>query len=330
MDFELAPPVKAVLLDAIERDDLGYVGRTEGMLDAFAGFAARRLDWDVDVEQVALVTDVMVGIQELVRVLTSPGDAVILNTPAYPPYFRELGRPLVEVPLVDGALDIDGIDAAFAAGAKAMVLCNPHNPTGRVSPRSELEALAAVADSHGALVIADEIHGPLTLAGEPFVPWLTVAPQGVALTSASKAFNLTALKLGLIVGEPVTRLSDDLRDHAGHLGVLAAEAAFRDGDEWLDETLATIAANHAALPALLPDGIVVPVPAQASFLTWLDCRGTGLGADPAAAFLERGRLAVYPGLKFGAPGAGHVRLNVGTTPALFEDAVRRLAAALTT
>ena len=261
MDFELAPPVKAVLLDAIERDDLGYVGRTEGMLEAFAGFASRRLGWDVDVEQVALVTDVMVGIQELVRVLTEPGDGVILNTPAYPPYFRELGRPLVEVPLLEGgALDIEGIDAAFAAGARAMVLCNPHNPTGRVAPRAELEALAAVADAHGAWVIADEIHAPLTFAGETFVPWLTVAPRGVALTSASKAFNLTALKLGLIVGEPVERLSGDLRDHAGYLGVLAAEAAFRDGDEWLDETLATIAANHAALPSLLPEGIVVPVP----------------------------------------------------------------------
>ena len=330
MDFELAPPVKAVLLDAIERDDLGYVGRTEGMLDAFASFASRRFGWEVDTEQVALVTDVMVGLTELVRVLTQPGDSVILNTPAYPPYFHELGRPLVEVPLLDGgALDIDGIDAAFAAGAKAMVLCNPHNPTGRVSPRAELEALAAVADSHGAWVIADEIHGPLTLPGETFVPWLTVAPHGVALTSASKAFNLTALKLGLIVGEPVARLSEELQDHAGYLGVLAAEAAFRDGDEWLDETLATIAANHGALPSLLPEGIVVPVRAQASFLTWLDCRGAGLGDDPAQVFLERGRVAVYGGLKFGAPGAGHVRLNVGTTPELFEDAVSRLAAALT-
>ena len=233
------------------------------------------------------------------------------------------------MPLLDGgALDIDGIDAAFAAGARALVLCNPHNPTGRVAPREELEALAAVADAHRAWVIADEIHAPLTFPGETFVPWLTVAPRGVALTSASKAFNLTALKLGLIVGEPVERLSGDLRDHAGYLGVLAAEAAFRDGDEWLDETLATIAANHAALPSLLPEGIVA-VPAQASFLAWLDCRAAGLGDDPAAAFLERGRVAVNRGLDFGAPGAGYARLNVGTSPELLEEAVRRLAAALT-
>ncbi|HEX6023844.1 MAG TPA: aminotransferase class I/II-fold pyridoxal phosphate-dependent enzyme [Solirubrobacter sp.] len=331
MDFALAPPVKAVLVDAIERDDLGYVGRVEGMLEAFAGFASRRFSWTVDVEQVALVTDVMVGLREVVRELTQPDDQVILNTPAYPPYFRELRRPLVEVPLLeDFALDIEGIDAAFARGARAMVLCNPHNPTGRISPRSELEALAAVADAHGAWIIADEIHAPLTLGGETFVPWLTVAPHGVALTSASKAFNLTALKLGLAVGEPVERLSDDLRDHAGYLGVLAAEAAFRDGDEWLDETLALLRSNHSQLPSLLPEGVCVAVPAQASFLAWLDCRGAGLGDDPAAVFLERGRVALYSGLHFGAPGAGFARLNVGTTPELLEEAVSRVAAALTT
>ena len=219
------------------------------------------------------------------------------------------------MPLLDGgALDIDGIDAAFAAGARGDGALQPAQPDRAASRRaSELEALAAVADAHGAWVIADEIHAPLTFPGETFVPWLTVAPRGVALTSASKAFNLTALKLGLIVGEPVERLSDDLRDHAGYLGVLAAEAAFRDGDEWLDETLATIAANHAALPSLLPEEIVA-VPAQASFLAWLDCRAAGLGDDPAAAFLERGRVAVNRGLDFGAPGAGYARLNVGTTP----------------
>jgi cystathionine beta-lyase len=229
--------------------------------------------------------------------------------------------------LAGGAHDVAGIDAAFAAGARALVLCNPHNPTGRVAPRAELEALAAVADDHGAWVIADEIHSPLTFGAE-FVPWLTVSSRGAALTSASKAFNLSALKLGLVVGEPARRLSPDLQDHAGYLGVIAAEAAFAEGDEWLDETLATIAANHAALPSLLPAGVTA-VPAQASFLAWLDCRAAGLGDDPAAVFLERGRVALYRGLNFGAQGAGYARFNVGTTPELVEEAARRLGAAST-
>jgi cystathionine beta-lyase len=177
-------------------------------------------------------------------------------------------------------------------------------------------------------VISDEIHGPLVLPGVEFVPWLTVSDRGGAVTSASKAFNLAGLKLAMIV-TPSVRLSKDLHDKAGYLGTIAAEVAFREGDEWLDATIATIAANHASLGALLPAGVSVAVPAQASFLTWLDCRAAGLGDDPAAVFLERGRVALETGLRFGAQGAGFARLNVGTSPALVEEAVRRLAAALT-
>jgi cystathionine beta-lyase len=254
---------------------------------------------------------------------------VIVNPPCYPPYFHEIphaGRRLVEVPLLeDAGLDLEGIDAAFAAGARVLLLCSPHNPTGRVYTRAELAALAEVADHHGALVIADEIHGPLAFASK-FTPWRCVSERGFALTSASKAFNLPALKLGFVVGEPA--LDVTLRDHAGHLGVVAAEAAFREGDAWLDETIATIAANQTLLPSLLPDGITVPVPAEASYLAWLDCRGAGLGDDPAAVFLERGRVALQRGPGFGAQGYGFARLNVGTTRELMREAVRRMASAL--
>jgi cysteine-S-conjugate beta-lyase len=332
MDFALAPAIKEALHAAIDADDLGYIGRFDGLLEAFVDFMARRLDWTVDPEQVTLITDVMVGVEELLLALTSPGDGVIINPPVYPPYFVDIPharRRVVEVPLLlDGALDVDGIAAAFARGARALLLCNPHNPTGRVPTRDELTAIAAAADEHGAWVISDEIHGPLTFGSEEFVPWLTVSSRGGAVTSASKAFNLAGLKLAMIV-TPSVQLPDGLRDKAGYLGTIAAEAAFREGDEWLDETLATIAANHARLPSLLPAGVTVAVPPQASFLTWLDCRAAGLGDDPAAVFLERGRVALETGLRFGSQGAGFARLNVGTTPELLDEAVRRVEAALT-
>jgi cystathionine beta-lyase len=332
MDFALADPVKAALHAAIDDDDLGYIGRIDGLLDAFTGFMARRLGWSVNPDDVTLITDVMVGVEELLLELTAPGDGVIINPPVYPPYFTDVAharRRVVEVPLLaSGALDVDGIADAFARGARALLLCNPHNPTGRVPTRDELTAIAAAADAHGAWVISDEIHGPLLLPGQTFVPWLTVSSRGGAVTSASKAFNLAGLKLAMIVTSSV-RLSAGLRDKAGYLGTIAAEAAFRDGDEWLDETLETIAANHARLPSLLPPGVTVALPPQASFLTWLDCRAAGLGDDPAAVFLQRGRVALETGLRFGVQGAGFARLNVGTTPELFEEAVRRLEAALT-
>jgi len=332
MDFALADPIKAALHAAIERDDLGYIGPIDGLLSEFCGFMERRLGWTVDPDDVTLITDVMVGVEELLLELTAPGDGVIINPPVYPPYFTDIPhsrRRIVSVPLLtDGALDVDGIGAAFAAGARALLLCNPHNPTGRVPTRDELTAIAAAADEHGAWVISDEIHGPLVLPGQEFVPWLTVSSRGGAVTSASKAFNLAGLKLAMIVSSSM-RLAPGLRYRAGYLGTIAAEAAFRDGDEWLDATLATIAANHARLPSLLPAGVSVAVEAQASFLTWLDCREAGLGDDPAAVFLDRGRVALVSGPTFGPQGVGFARLNVGTTPELVEEAVTRLAAALT-
>ncbi len=333
MDFELAPPIKAALHDAIERDDAGYLGtRHESLTSAFVGFAARRLGWTVDPAQVRVATDVMVGVEELLLVLTSPGDGVIVNPPVYPPFFADVthtGRTLVEVPLLrDGGLDVEGVADAFAAGARAYVLSNPHNPTGRVWTRDELSAVASAAEAHDAWVLSDEIHAPMVFDGIEFTPYLSVSTRGAALTSASKAFNLAGLKLGIIVSEHVDRLPPGMNWRAGYLGAVAAEAAFTEGDEWLDETRATILANHEYLAAELPAGIAYSVP-QASYLAWLDCRATGLGDDPARAFLERGKVALSRGLDFGAQGAGFARLNVGTTPDLVEEAVRRLAAALT-
>jgi cystathionine beta-lyase len=322
MDFEPAPCVVDALVRAIERGDLGYIGDVSGLLDAFAGFMERRLGWTVG--DVAIVCDVMVGIQEVVRHVGGP---VVISPPCYPPYFAEIPREVVEVPLLeDFSLDFDGLDEAFAHGARALVLCHPHNPTGRVAPRSELERLASLADAWGVHVIADEIHAPLSF-GE-FTSWANVSENGSVLTSASKAFNLPALKLAFVVGDVATELPDHLRDHAGLLGVIASEAAFRDGDAWLDETIATIRSNHALVRDVLPADVRVAFSPQAGYLTWLDCRAAGLGDDPAAAFLERGRVALYSGLKFGAAGAGFVRLNVGTTPDVVEEAVRRLVRAL--
>jgi len=326
MDFALAPPIREVLIRAIELGDLGYIGNTEGLRSEFAAFMQRRLNMTVGA--VAIVGDVMIGIQEVVRHVTDPGEGVVITPPCYPPYFAEIPhveRTAVQVPLLeDFTLDFDRLDKAFEEGARAMILCNPQNPTGRVFKRDELERLANLADAWGVHVIADEIHAPLRFPGTEFISWANVSEHGSVVTSGSKAFNLPALKLAFVVGECADQLPEDLQDHAGHLGVLASEVAFREGDEWLDATIATIQANHALLPGLLPDGIRVACPPEAGYLTWLDCRS--LGEDPAGVFLERGRVALHPGPSFGAP--GYARLNVGTTPELVQEAVRRLARAL--
>ena len=342
MDFELAGPVLAVLRAALDRHDLGYTpSRISRLAAAFAGFASRRMGWTVDPGQVVPVTDVTIGVASLCRALTEPGDAIAVVTPNYPPFFAELPRQglrLREVGLrPDGALDLGALDQVLGDGARVLLLASPHNPTGRVLPRPELEAIAEVCAEHDAWVVADEIHAPLTLAGATFTPWLEVSDaareRGVAVTSASKAFNLAALKCALAVTasgrarDALGRLGDP-SDHVGLLGVLAAEAAFTEGDPWLDALLAQLDENRSLLGERLAAELpgVGWTPPQASFIAWLDCRRLGLGDNPAAAFLRHG-VALSPGLSYGAPGAGFARLNFGTSPELVSEMVRRMAQA---
>lgn len=344
MDLPLAAPIRAALREAIDRDDLGYVPADYPRLrEAFAGFAMRRLHWPVDAEQVIVVPDVMIGVTEFLRVLLEPGDGVAVTPPVYPPFFssvEEAGCRVLEVPLAaDGSLDVKGLGRAYASGTRALLLCNPHNPTGRVPLRSELVALAEQAAEYEAWVLSDEIHAPLVLPGAEHVPFLTVSPaaaeRGVAFTSASKAFNLAGLKTGVaVIGGAAQRivtgrLPSGLHYRAGHLGMLAAEAAFTHGDDWLDQLLTLLDENRRRLGTLLAEHLpeLAYTPPQATFLAWLDCRPLGLGDDPAQVFLERGRVALSRGLDFGRGGAGHARLNIGTSPALLEEAVRRMAAA---
>ncbi len=343
MDYPLAEPVRDAVVAAIDRSDLGYgVPAAPSLTEALAAFAGRRLNWTIDPGQVTVVPDVMLGLSGLCRVIAEPGQAVAFATPAYPPFFRELkaaGLTTVEIALgPDGAIDLDGLDRALRGGVRALVLASPHNPTGRVLPRQELEAVAGRCAAAGAWVLADEIHAPLTLPGAAHVPWLEVSDAarrwGITLTSASKAFNLAALKTAFIVTasrearELVARLGPQ-HDHASLLGEIAAEAAFREGDAWLDAVVDQLDRNRAQLGHEIASHLpqVRWTPPQATYLAWLDCTALELGDDPAAAFLQRGRIALGRGLNYGSPGGGHVRLNFATSPAHLTEAVRRMAAA---
>jgi cystathionine beta-lyase len=344
MDFPVAEPVLEVLRAAIERSDLGYaVPAPRRLRDAFAGFARRRLRWDVDPDQITLVPDVMVGLVELSRLLAGPDEAVAFVTPAYPPFFTALPHAFARLEylaaLEDASVDLEALARSIASGTRVLILTNPHNPTGRVLPRSELEAIAVLCADRDVWVLADEIHAPLVLPGAEHTPWLEVSDAarscGVALTSASKAFNVAGLKAALVVTASdrmrsvVARLPD-LSDQVGLLGVLAAEAAFAEGDEWLDAVLAQLDVNRS----LLGERLTAEAPAirwrppMASYLAWLDCRALGLGDDPAETFLEGGRLALSAGLDYGREGAGFARLNFGTSSELVAEAVRRIGSAL--
>jgi cystathionine beta-lyase len=335
LDVPLAAPVQAVLRAALDAHDTGYA-EPAALAPAFAGFAARRWGWTVDPERCWPVADVMVGVAEALRALTAPGDAVVVCPPVYHPFFAvpvEHDRTVVQVPLDDaGGLDLPGIDATLHAGARAVLLSSPHNPTGRVWSSGELDALDDVVRPHGAVVISDEIHAPLTLPGATFTPYLAAGERrAVTVASASKAFNLAGLKAALLVAgdeqvqDRLAAMPVEVAYRVGHLGALASTAAYDDGDAWLAALLAHLDRNRRLLGALLAELLpeVGYAPPQASYLAWLDCRA--LTDEPAAQALERGRVALIEGTVFGAAGAGHARLNFGTTSAVLTEGVQRLA-----
>jgi cysteine-S-conjugate beta-lyase len=341
MDFPLAEPVKRALLAAVELDDCGYA-HPEGLGEAFAEFAAARHGWTVDPAAVSPSSDVVGALIAVLSEIAEPGDRVIVNTPVYHPFFavvEEARCELAEVPLAGNELDVEGIEREFAAGAAALILCSPHNPTGGVPSREQLAAIAAGAERHGAWVLADEIHAPLTLPGAEHIPFLSVseaaAARGIAFWSASKAFNLAGLGCAEIItasaeaGAVLERLPA-AATHCGHLGAVASIAAFREGGRWLDEVLKVLEHNRRLLADLLAAQLpkVGYEPPRAGYLAWLDMRALGLGPDPSEPILERGRLALSPGPQFGPQGAGFARLNLGTSPSLLEEAVGRIVKAM--
>ena len=339
MDYDLAPPVAAALHAAISRSYTGYAPITAELGQAYAGFASRRWGWDVDPDQVSSVTDVGTGVVEVLRTRVRPGDVVVISPPVYPPFFDwapEASARLVSVPLTGGRLDLAALERAFATHPVAYLLSNPQNPVGRVHTFDELAALVRLARLYGVLLISDEIHAPLVLPGAVFTPLLSVpgaAEVAVTIVSASKAFNLAGLKCAAIVtasprtAELVTRMPAEVRERTGHLGALASIAAFTDGDAWLDTLIRTLSARRAQLADLLATRLpsVRWTPPEATYLSWLDCSAWGADERPAARFLNEARVALEPGTRFGAAGAGFVRLNFATSPEILDEAVSRMA-----
>jgi len=343
MDYDAAPAVTAAVRAAMERYDYGYANPA-GLGEAFAAFAAVRHGWEVDPARVHLLPDVMAGVDAILALTTGAGDGVVINPPVYPPFFAHIGgsgRRVVEVPLArsDGGwqLDFAGLEAAFAAGARAYLLCNPHNPTGRVFSPADLTRVAELAERYGVTVLSDEIHAPLTLPGAAHTPFVSLGPAlAFTLASATKAFNIPGLKCAVVVSgsagaqRVLGQLPDSCNYGAGLLGVLASEAAWRDGGDWLDELVLRLDQARAEFGRLLAQRLPLAgyMPPQAGYLAWVDCARLGLGAEPADAFLARGRVALGRGLDFGAAGDGFVRVTIATSSAILGEIVDRMAAAV--
>lgn len=337
MDALPAPAVVAAVTDAMLRGDTGYPPLDTSYAEAFAHVAGHRWGWEVDVTATCVVADVLVGVREALELVTKPGDGVIVPSPVYPPlleFTAAMGRRVVPVALDgDYRLDIQAIaDAMDAGDVTALLLCSPHNPTGTVHTADELDAVAQLAAEFGIAVVVDEIHALLVPEGSTFTPYLSLADNGLVVTSASKAFNLAGLKAATVLAGPesahlLERIPLAVKYGTSFLGVQSHIAAWRGGSAWIDAVNANIASNVEHLAALLDEhlpevGFHRP---EATYLAWLDCTRLGLGDDPAAAFLERGRVGLNSGLPFGLGGEGHVRINLAASRTTLAEAVARMA-----
>lgn len=343
MDFTLAEPIAQALIASIERSDTGYASVHNGLHSAFTGFAMRRWDWNAADSRSSVSADVSVAAVEVLRLLTVPGSRVVISPPVYPPFrtwIEEAGAVAVEAPLREieqgWRLDLGIIERAFAQGAAAYLLCNPHNPVGAVHTCEELEKLAHLAKRYDVIVISDEVHAPLVLTGTAFTPFLSLGPiatqRGITLTAASKAWNLAGLKAALILScDPKL---DELHDQlpvetpwrTGHLGIIAGAAAFESAEPWLDTVRAALDFNRRYLTDLFTQRLPRARyrQPQAGYLAWIDTSDLGWG-DAADQILEQCRVALGAGISFGAEGAGHLRLNFACSPDVLDEAITRIA-----
>jgi cystathionine beta-lyase len=344
MDAAPCPAVVEAVTAAVARGDTGY-GWAPRYVGAVARYARDAWGWRLSPSAGRVVADVMIGAAEVLRTLTDEGGPVIVSPPVYDSFFGfvdAIGRRRVDAPLTaEGRLDPAALERAFAsatAGGRraAYLLCNPQNPTGVVHTAEELAELAALAERHGVRVVSDEIHAPLVHPGGPaFTPYLTVpgAERGFALFSPSKGWNLAGLKSALLVAGPGAleelRRFPEVHTHgSSHIGAIAHVAALEGGHDWLVQLLEELGANLDLLGRMLAEHLpeVRWRRPESTYLAWLDCGALGLGDDPAAEFLRRGRVALGSGPRY-APvgGQGFVRVNVATSPEILEEAVRRMA-----
>lgn len=347
MDFPIAEPIKKLLLEMVSHSDLGYLSSIPELGNAFAGFAKRRWDWQLNPEYVRLCTDVGVGMVEVIRATTSPGDKVLVNSPIYQNFYNWINETkveLVDVPFIHSQnnweLDFANIEAQYAAGVKVHAICSPHNPLGRVFSHEELSRIADLAKKYGVTVISDEIHAPLTFPGRKFLPFLAVseaaAEVGICVTSSSKAFNIAGLKSAIIISqvkekhELLAKMPQSVHFRSSILGAFAAVVAFNECDEWLDGAIATIESNAHFLKTLLNAQLPAAryeIP-ECSYLAWVDVSQLNLGEDPAKVFLEKGRVAFNAGKIYGKEASQFVRINLATSESVLTEAVNRMVKSL--
>ena len=343
MDFAAPQPVIDAMARRVAHGAFGYTAITDADYDAVTGWMKRRHNLDVEKRDVLFSPGVVDSLRIAVAAVTQPGDTVVILTPVYGPFYASAEAAQCQIrrcPLVqdeDGwHIDYSDLEAAFKAGAKTFMLCNPHNPVGRVWTRAELENICALARKYNVTIISDEIHADLEMPGYRVTPILSVEPNAIQLISATKTFNLAALRHSSVLIKNADlrarfKAEYDKRgiDGINLFGALAQRTAYNEGEAWLDELLAYIDGNRRVVENALKGTIVKYSRLEATYLMWLDMRALNLNQKDLMRFVvEKARLGLNDGTSFGEEGTGFVRLNLATPRKNVVEAMARLTAAL--
>lgn len=353
MDVRAAPPVADVLGSLVRQSDFGYAyrgGKPLGtaVAEVFADRMRDRFGWEVDPARVLACTDLVQAIFDTVQAFTRPGDRVVVQGPTYDPFregIEDTGRVMVVDHMTCGGgrweLDLDGLREK-AGNASLLMLCNPHNPTGRVFTRDELTAIAEIALEHDLVMVSDEIWADFLFDGGRHLPMASLGPEiaerTVTLYSAGKSFSLAGLRCA-VVHFGSEKLQADFHRRfpprmLGGLNIAGADAtitAWQQGGDWFDAVLRQLADNRGAITRWVADlaPAVSGCEPEATYLYWLDCTGLGLdGVTPARFFRDEAKVQLSAGEEFGPDYAGHVRLNFATSPEILGEILDRMGAAI--
>lgn len=349
MDYGIAEPITARLHREVDRGAFGYppARLVTELQQATAGFLRRRTGWEVASENIHEMPDVIAIFEAVLEHFLAPDAKVIVPTPAYMPFLEMPalhGREIIEVPMLreeDGRYryDLEAIEAAFEAGGGLLAHTNPHNPTGSVMTRSELEALAEVVDRQGGRVFSDEIWMPLVLDGQ-HIPYASLndsaARHTLTAVAASKAFNLPGLKCAQLITsndrdrEHFAAVGHFARHGASNLGLAATCAAYDEAGEWLEDILTYLRRNRDTVTdlvaSLLPRARLTPM--EGTYVAWLDLREYGITGSLHDHLLDHARVECTEGTDCGAAGQGHVRLIYAMPHPLLIEAITRIARVL--
>ena len=343
MDFDVAKPIRDRLSQMVANSDLGYQGPFPEIGPAFEGFALNRWGWKIEPGGIKLASDVAAAAVEILKVVTTPGEKVLINSPVYASFFgwlKEAQCEPVDAPLqLDGdtwKLDLAAIREQFENGVKVYLLCSPQNPVGRIHSAQELTEIALMAQEFDVLVISDEIHAPLSWG--PFTPYLSLGQHaietGVTITSSSKAWNTAGLKAGFLITQSdqvrkkLSRLPDAMQWRSSILGANAMVAAYESGTPWLDETVNTLQENLEHLrhevATRLPKAKMFQM--EATYLAWIDLEAYRI-PDLAKTILSEAKVSVNAGPDHSPQDdfKGFIRFNFASSKPRITEAVRRIS-----